>query len=208
MTDETLSKGDQTRTRLIDAAHHLFLQQGYHGTSMRQIADAAGIALGAIYNHFPGKETLFKTVFLENHPYQEMLPAVQSAQGNDVESLVRDMAYRMVDSLNNRPDFLNLMFIEIVEFNSLHVAEMYESIIPQVTEHLERLLPPDRSNMRPIHPIILARAFIGWFFAYYLTGLILRPVHKLPQALQQELEKNGIDQFIELFLHGIMKEKE
>jgi AcrR family transcriptional regulator len=59
-TMHTLSKGKNSRANILRAAHDLFLQQGYHGTSMRQIAEGAGTALGAIYNHFPGKETIFR----------------------------------------------------------------------------------------------------------------------------------------------------
>ena len=50
------SRGERTRAEIIQAAHDLFIQQGYHGTSMRQIAGQAGIALGGLYNHFESKE--------------------------------------------------------------------------------------------------------------------------------------------------------
>jgi AcrR family transcriptional regulator len=55
MSDESLSRGERTRETILDAARQLFIQQGYHGTSMRQIASQAGIALGSLYNHFPNK---------------------------------------------------------------------------------------------------------------------------------------------------------
>ena len=48
MTNELdLSRGEKTRQRILDAALELFCRQGYHGTSMRQIATRAGLA-GAI----------------------------------------------------------------------------------------------------------------------------------------------------------------
>ena len=68
MSSENLSKGERTRQDILSAAHTLFLEQGYHGTSMRQIAYRAGIALGGIYNHFAGKEGIFTAVFEANHP--------------------------------------------------------------------------------------------------------------------------------------------
>ena len=45
-------KGEHTRGSIINAAHSLFANQGYAATSMRQIAEEAGLALGGIYNHF------------------------------------------------------------------------------------------------------------------------------------------------------------
>ena len=76
------------RDQIIQVARQLFVQQGYHGTSMRQIARQAGIALGGVYNHFSSKEDVFKAVFLENHPYHQVLPALLEAQGESIEELV------------------------------------------------------------------------------------------------------------------------
>lgn len=59
MGRDVISKGELTRESILEGAYQLFLRQGYHGTSMRQIAEEAGIALGGIYNHFSGKEEIF-----------------------------------------------------------------------------------------------------------------------------------------------------
>ena len=60
---ETLTKGERTRAEIVHAAHGLFLEKGYSGASMRQIAVRAGIALSGIYNHFDSKEDIFAAVF-------------------------------------------------------------------------------------------------------------------------------------------------
>ncbi|MCE7861481.1 MAG: TetR/AcrR family transcriptional regulator, partial [Chloroflexi bacterium CFX2] len=59
---ETPTKGEVTRLAIEDAAVELFIEQGYHATSMRQIADRAGLALGGIYNHFASKEEIFEAI--------------------------------------------------------------------------------------------------------------------------------------------------
>ncbi len=43
---ETIKKGEATRLAIEDAAIQLFLEQGYHATSMRQIAEHAGSGTG------------------------------------------------------------------------------------------------------------------------------------------------------------------
>jgi AcrR family transcriptional regulator len=48
-----------TRVRILDAAEHLFAEQGYDSASMPKIAAASGITAGAIYKHFESKEVLF-----------------------------------------------------------------------------------------------------------------------------------------------------
>ena len=76
-----LSKGEQTRTGIIEAAYSVFLEKGYHGASMRQIAERANVALGGIYNHFASKEEIFKEVFLAYNPWRKIISQVNSTRG-------------------------------------------------------------------------------------------------------------------------------
>jgi AcrR family transcriptional regulator len=55
MGKQTVTQGGRTKSEITHVAYRLFLEQGYHGTSMRQIAQKSGIALGGIYNHFESK---------------------------------------------------------------------------------------------------------------------------------------------------------
>ena len=57
MAVNTRSPGG-TRERIRDAGLTLFSERGYTGTTVREIADACGLAPGAIYNHYASKEAL------------------------------------------------------------------------------------------------------------------------------------------------------
>ncbi|MCB0120574.1 MAG: helix-turn-helix transcriptional regulator, partial [Anaerolineales bacterium] len=85
---ETHTKGELTRLAIEDAAVELFIEHGYHATSMRQIAERAGLALGGIYNHFTSKEEIFEAIVLDKHPYRKILPLVLEAQGEDMETFL------------------------------------------------------------------------------------------------------------------------
>lgn len=56
------TKGERTALRIMDVAEDLFATQGYDGTSLRQIADGAGIREPGLYNHFAGKQDLYEAV--------------------------------------------------------------------------------------------------------------------------------------------------
>ncbi len=198
MVAENLTRGERTRAEIFQAAHLLFLENGYHGTSMRQIAQRAGIALGGIYNHFDSKENLFLAVILEHHPVYDVLPALQAAQGETVEEFIRDAARRMVGRVEDRLEFLNLMFIEFVEFNGQHLPTLYHTVFPQVMEFTERFVRA-RSEIRPIPPFILVSSFIGLFFSYLLTEMFLG------KQFPQEMQQDAIDHFVDIYLHGVLK---
>jgi AcrR family transcriptional regulator len=55
MHTQSQRRGGNTRQEITQAVHDLFVSQGYHGTSIRQIAQKAGIAFGSVYTHFDGK---------------------------------------------------------------------------------------------------------------------------------------------------------
>lgn len=197
MDQETLTQGEQTKSEITQVAYRLFLEQGYHGTSMRQIAQKSGIALGGIYNHFESKEQIFTDVIVAHHPYFDVVPALQSAQGETVEEFVRDAAARMINNMDDRLDFLKLMFIELVEFDGQHIPQIFDSFFPEVLEFAQRFAS-DRSELRDIPALILVRAFIGLFFSFFMTEILIG------QFMPPELGENTLDYFIDIYLHGVV----
>jgi TetR/AcrR family fatty acid metabolism transcriptional regulator len=54
-----MSKSEDTRERILDAALNIFASKGYHDTRMDEIVEASDTSKGSIYFHFPNKERLF-----------------------------------------------------------------------------------------------------------------------------------------------------
>jgi AcrR family transcriptional regulator len=198
MTVSSPTRGEQTRSDILQAAHDLFTRQGYHGTSMRQIAQQAGLALGGLYNHFSSKEQVFEAVFLAFHPYHQVLPLIAAAQGTNLEELVQDAIRRMVQAVQGHPDFMNLMFIELVEFKSAHARQLFTTLFPQGMQILQHLVGSYPEQIRPIPSPILVRTFLGLFFGYYLTETALAP------AAPPEFRANAMQYFVDIYLHGIL----
>lgn len=55
-------QAERTRRDIVDAAHALFVDRGYVGTTMTAIADAAEVAVETIYRGFGSKAALFEAV--------------------------------------------------------------------------------------------------------------------------------------------------
>ncbi len=53
----------QTRERVLEAAEQLFVEKGFHGTSVDGVAAEAGYTRGAVYSNFESKEDLFFAVY-------------------------------------------------------------------------------------------------------------------------------------------------
>ncbi|MFJ8967001.1 TetR/AcrR family transcriptional regulator [Lentzea sp. NPDC102401] len=70
------ARGDATRAKLIATTIRLVSELGYTKTTTRAIAQAAGIAEGTLYRHFPDKATLFGAAVL--HKNQQVVDWVEN----------------------------------------------------------------------------------------------------------------------------------
>ncbi|HEX4199158.1 MAG TPA: TetR/AcrR family transcriptional regulator [Caulobacteraceae bacterium] len=76
---------EATRGAILAAAGELFGRQGFAGASVDQIAQAAGLAKGAVYHHFATKEALFEAVFRQaSQGLAARLASQAGAAGGDV----------------------------------------------------------------------------------------------------------------------------
>jgi len=66
-------QAEATRELLVSIARERFTEQGYAATSIEDIVQRAGVAKGALYHHFSGKDALFRAV------YEAVLAEVVSA---------------------------------------------------------------------------------------------------------------------------------
>lgn len=64
-------KKEETHNRIIDAALELFHQQGLDATTMEQIAEAADVAKGTLYNYFPAKEAIISAFMQRSFRVQQ-----------------------------------------------------------------------------------------------------------------------------------------
>jgi AcrR family transcriptional regulator len=90
-------RGDATRARLIEATRSVVREVGYAHASTRAIAQAAGVAEGTIYRHFPDKASLFfAAVLAANAPLVAWVTSLPARAGEGtVEENLTDAAVRL-----------------------------------------------------------------------------------------------------------------
>ncbi len=198
-TNDSLTKGETTRLAIEDAAIQLFMEQGYHATSMRQIAERAGLALGGIYNHFASKDELFESIIVDKHPYKRILPLVMETPGDTAEEFLRNAFKVTVTELGKNPIYMKLMMIEMVEFNGRHGAAMLKEIAPKVLPAFEQMLKL-RKGLRINNPAMFLRSFFGMIISYFLTEMITAN-----SVISKFMPKNAADVYIDIYLHGVLK---
>ncbi|GAA1073499.1 TetR family transcriptional regulator [Tsukamurella spumae] len=91
MTDpDAPSRADATRARLLAAAAAAFAERGFHGTTTRDIAAAAGMSPAAVYVHYKSKEQLLHHLSKFGHQrIIDAIDAVDDAADSPADRLAR-----------------------------------------------------------------------------------------------------------------------
>jgi AcrR family transcriptional regulator len=90
------SRAEATRARLLQAAMQAFADRGFHGTTTRDIAAAAGMSPAALYVHHKSKEELLYLISRDGH--QRTLALMQQGRASSIDpvaqlrTVVRDFA--------------------------------------------------------------------------------------------------------------------
>jgi AcrR family transcriptional regulator len=195
------TKGFRTRAAILETAFDLFGRQGYHATTVRQIAEQSNLTPGSIYNHFSGKDDVFLNVLSNYHPLNQISPLLVEVKGSTPEQYIRRLAEAIGRVLEDQSGLLNLTFIEMVELDGRHLPALVEQFQPQVMAFAQRLhSEPDRLQVPPLKAF---RVFLGLLLAHELTDRLVET------ALgDRGVDPGSLEGFVDVYLHGILKPKQ
>jgi AcrR family transcriptional regulator len=101
---------EATREAILAAAENAFAQRGYDGTSLQQIARAAGVSRGMPNYAFGSKKDLYEAVLDRAFAApQAMIADFSSLAGRDVRQAVAAFVDAFVDYLAARPAYVRLL---------------------------------------------------------------------------------------------------
>ena len=105
----------ELRHRILNAARHLFAEQGLENTTMAQVAASAGVARATVFNQFSSKQTLLEAITLEILEYfRSVLAQVLKEDSAPVPTLVRALFVHMGKGIAAYHPFYHGMFHEIM----------------------------------------------------------------------------------------------
>ena len=109
--------GPTTRSRILQIALSLMAQRGVDGTSMRDLAAAAGLNVASLYHYFPSKRDLLEAVLVE-HGFLPMRTRRTSPDGDTADWPLEALLSEILVSLFEVEDFVRLMVGEAIRAES------------------------------------------------------------------------------------------
>ncbi len=93
----------------MQAAVKLFAGRGFHGTSIRAIARAAGVSIGAIYHHYRSKDEVFLAILRREYERRRTVVEELRTQGMAPRELIRCVAGVHFEFLERHQDSVKLL---------------------------------------------------------------------------------------------------
>ncbi len=175
--DERAS-ASSTRERILDIALDLFVDQGYDGTSLREIAERLGVTKAALYYHFEAKEDILMALHMRLHEFGKS--ALTSMTGDEPITLERWGALldEVVDQMLVQRKLFLMHERNQAALEKLH-SEGHDAEHDDIQNQLRHVLSDRRLPMRDR---VRMAASMGALFA----GLFL-PGDAFPDADNKEL---------------------
>lgn len=184
-----------TRREILDAALELFAQNGFFGTSMRQIAREVGVRESALYHHFPSKGAIMTALMDELGPgMMEQFAHVLGGPALEVigaEQLLRRIAHRMIEewATPRGQKFARLMMAEGPRLGSggpVHPQAIFGKGRALLTRMFEEMIR--RKQIKKLDPEVLALAFMGPMIALRMMYLVMSGTPHDLRALKAEVD--------------------
>jgi AcrR family transcriptional regulator len=175
-----LERSERSRSLILETALKLFAHRGYGATSVRDIAEAAGLSKGNVYHHFPDKESIFRALLdryfevmsTPEFPFNRALatgtfPENLEALGRAARETVKD--YR---------DYVALIYVDVVEFDGSHIRKFYAEMAKRFDTFIKghgmeaELRSKLQDGLSPISAVMLAtRIFYNYFSIEIIFGV-------------------------------------
>ena len=174
-------KSERSQRLVLDAALRLFSRHGYGATTMRQIAAVAGISTGAVYHHFPDKETIFHALLDEFFEIcdSNRFPFTRVLGGPDVfPDNIEQLGFSARDSVRQYRSYFALIHVDVVEFEGTHIQKFYGDMGERFRRFFE-----ERGQTESVHArlrggvsatsaiLLTTRMFFNYFMLEILFGV-------------------------------------
>ncbi|MFB7940812.1 TetR/AcrR family transcriptional regulator [Streptomyces sp. NPDC056049] len=161
------SRSARKHQAILDAATAVFLDKGYAGTSMDDIAKLAAVSKQTVYKHFADKEKLFSEIILATTDRIDStidLVADVPATADDLDENLTRLARRLLATLT-RPEVIRLRRLIIANADAFPAlgAAWYEQGFERVLVTLAATFRSltDRGVLRTDDPVLAAHHFAG-----------------------------------------------
>lgn len=184
---------DDTKQRILDAAHSCFAEHGWLGTTTQKIAHSAGVNEVTLFRHFGNKNRLFAEMCRSYIGAQQEVLSQTVAQDASLEEILTRFAEVYFQTIGSNPDYMRRMVGEL----NRHPDEVRQVVIDMMKPMREQFIQilSDRQERgeicREVNCEAAMEAFIGMLFCN-----IVKPRFSEPTYTREEFIAFAVQMFV------------
>jgi AcrR family transcriptional regulator len=163
------AQAEERRLQILDVALAEFAARGFYGTSVQDIARAAGISAGLMYHYFASKEDLLEAT-VEYHSFlPQMRKILTDARGRPLSDVFYDLAMGFLKMLDSKAGLVRVFFREL-DSNPV-VKKTWSNLVREGASLLKECLDSRVANgeLRNHNTEVTARSMLGIMIMNHLT---------------------------------------
>lgn len=190
------------QSEILAAAARVFADKGYANTTTKEIAEAADVAEGTLYNYFGGKREILLAIAHEGQgPIEALLQDGHKLHGRkDIVGVVE----RGLDVFMSQLPFTRTLLLE-AWFDDVILQDFALNRLERVGKLVEAFIATQVADgaFRPVDPSLTMRMGVGMFMGVILP--VLRGVEPPPSPEERHALAEAL---VDLFLDGIRVHEE
>ena len=155
-----------TRQRILDVALDLFIEQGFDGTSLRQIAEKLGVTKAALYYHFESKDDILMALHMRLHEFGKVALLRMGEEPVTLE-LWEELLDEIVDQMLAQRKIFLMHERNQAALEKLHTKD-HDAEHEDIQNQFRRVLADTRVSLRD--RVRMAASFGVVFSSLFLTG--------------------------------------
>ncbi len=201
-TDPIKNAVAQARQRqILEAAVTVFAEKGYHRATIKDIAHAAGVADGTIYNYFKNKQDVMLNIVTQMAEISQLMEDVVQAVETMTPAQMLEMVFQnRLRVLKGNLPLVRAIFPQIITDPELQQMFLEKLLLPNI-EKGEQVFRAyiDRHHLQIIDPQMIVRGLFSVIFGTIMLALLGDTV------ILSEADA-FIDNMTDLFLKGLQLE--
>ena len=192
---------EKNKLKIERAALQLFTRKGFHGTSVREIAQKAGVSMGKLYIYYDTKEEIFIELVnylggkMEVIRQKELMPLMESL---DPQSLTK-LATAIGKVVRENLDYWRLMYIDVVEFRHKHFIHSFREIAGGLRTYSRALTQAGKLKFPAgVDPALAVTTIYLQFFTYFLAEYLFGAKRHLGMS-----DEEAVEQMVRLYMSGL-----
>jgi AcrR family transcriptional regulator len=163
--------------QILDAAARLFAIQGYHRTTTKEIAEAADVSEGTLYNYFDSKNELLFAILARLAKEQPTELEAKPVAQQDVRHLLTSLLRTFGGSQEGQAVMQQTILSEILADEALR-QRYYQRVMQPSMDAVEKLLKFKISlgQIQPVDPTGTARLLVSMALGLFILQVLGDPV--------------------------------